>query len=199
MRLRRSSASSASSRMTRLRDSSAALTSNDGFSVVAPSSVTVAFSTCGSTASCWPLLKRWISSMKRMVRLSPSRRRSRARSTTLRRSATPALVALTASKVALVAPAISAASVVLPLPGGPQRMSDGTSPASTARRSTVPAPMARCWPTNSSNVRGRIRVASGACAAASVGFRLRWPGAAPKSELCPATGETSLSCWTAVR
>src|SRR6202049_3429157 len=125
--------------------------------------------------------------MKRTV-LRPPRSRSRARSITLRRSATPALAALTASNVAPLAPAMSTASVVLPLPGGPQRISDGTSPASTARRNTVPMPIARCWPTNSSKVRGRIRVACGACRAGSGASCVGRSGSAPKSELCPTTG-----------
>src|ERR1700693_1065093 len=121
--------------------------------------------------------------------LRPVRNRSRARSTTLRRSATPALVALTASNAAPLAAAMSTASVVLPLPGGPHRISDGTSPESTTRRSTVPTPIARCCPTNSSNVRGRIRVARGACCVGSAGPSLGRSGSAPKSELCPTTGK----------
>ena len=38
-----------------------AVTSKDGFSVVAPISVTVPSSTAGRSASCWALLKRCIS------------------------------------------------------------------------------------------------------------------------------------------
>ena len=52
---------------TRVRESSAETTSNDGFSVVAPTKVTVPFSTCGRMASCWALLKRCTSSTKRTV------------------------------------------------------------------------------------------------------------------------------------
>ena len=64
-------------RGTRARGRAAApMTSNEGFSVVAPISVTVPSSTCGSSASCCALLKRWISSMNRIVRRPPSRRRS---------------------------------------------------------------------------------------------------------------------------
>src|ERR1043165_9490404 len=59
---------------TRERESSAPVTSNDGFSVVAPMSVTVPFSTACSSASCCDLLKRWISSMKSTVRLPRERR-----------------------------------------------------------------------------------------------------------------------------
>ena len=54
---------------TRLRDSSAEMISNDGFSVVAPIKRMLPFSTWGKNASCCALLKRWISSMKTMVRV----------------------------------------------------------------------------------------------------------------------------------
>ncbi len=47
--------------------SSGAMTSKEGFSVVAPRSTIVPFSTWGRKASCCALLKRWISSTKRMV------------------------------------------------------------------------------------------------------------------------------------
>ena len=62
-----SSSLSACSAYTRVRESSAPLTSNAGFSVVAPISVTRPSSTAGSSASCWALLKRWISSRKNTV------------------------------------------------------------------------------------------------------------------------------------
>ena len=52
------------------RESSAELTSKYGFSVVAPISVTSPSSTAGSSASCWALLKRWISSRKKIVALA---------------------------------------------------------------------------------------------------------------------------------
>ena len=52
----------------RQRESSAELTSKYGFSVVAPTSTTVPSSTAGSSVSCCALLKRWISSRKKMVR-----------------------------------------------------------------------------------------------------------------------------------
>ena len=44
------------------------MSSKYGFSVVAPISVISPSSTAGSSASCWALLKRWISSRKRIVR-----------------------------------------------------------------------------------------------------------------------------------
>ncbi len=154
------SSSRPSSRMTRARERSALFTSKLGFSVVAPRRVTTPLSTSGSTASCCALLKRWISSMKSTVRW-PMRRRSRARSMILRSSATPDDTALTDSKAAPDISARMLASDVLPLPGGPQRMSEGMVSPSSARRSTVPGPTARSWPANSSSVRGRIRAASG--------------------------------------
>ena len=40
---------------------------NDGFSVVAATSMTQRFSTPGSSASCWALVNRWISSRNRTV------------------------------------------------------------------------------------------------------------------------------------
>ena len=167
-RMRMCSGASASRRTTRARDSSAAFTSKLGFSVVAPSSRTTPLSTWGRIASCWALLKRWISSMNRTVR-RPTRSRSRPRSTMRRRSATPAPTALTASKAELVMVATMRARVVLPLPGGPQRTSEGRASSSRARRSTEPGPTACSCPTNSSRLRGRIRVDSGAAAVRSLG------------------------------
>ena len=73
------SAASGFSTTTRERESSAAFTSNDGFSVVAPISTMSPDSTCASSASCCALLKRWISSMKTTVRRPSRRRRSSAR------------------------------------------------------------------------------------------------------------------------
>src|SRR5690606_25950504 len=78
------------------------------------------------------------------------------------RSATPADTAETCTNSALVTVAIIRASVVFPLPGGPQRMSELSRSCSIARRSSVPGPTTCSWPTNSSSVRGRMRSASGA-------------------------------------
>lgn len=47
---------------------SAEFTSKNGFSVVAPTSTTVRFSTACKSESCWLRLKRWISSTNRIVR-----------------------------------------------------------------------------------------------------------------------------------
>ena len=53
------------------------------------------------------------------------------------------------------------ASVVLPVPGGPQRMTRRRRPAGSRRRSGFPGASRCAWPTNSSRVRGRMRAASG--------------------------------------
>ena len=54
---------------TRARDSSGAFSSNDGFSVVAPTSTMVPSSITGRKLSCWARLKRWISSTNSSVPL----------------------------------------------------------------------------------------------------------------------------------
>ena len=79
-----------------------------------------------------------------------------------RKSATPDVTALTASKCASETPATNLATVVLPLPGGPHRMNDGILSASIAFRSARSGPRTCCCPTNSSKVRGRTRSAKGA-------------------------------------
>src|SRR5919197_1569483 len=56
------------------------MTSKYGFSVVAPISVTSPSSTAGSSASCCALLKRWISSRKKIVGSPLAARRWSARS-----------------------------------------------------------------------------------------------------------------------
>jgi hypothetical protein len=68
-----------SSTYTCARESSAPITSKDGFSVVAPMKVRSPDSTCGRNASCCALLKRCTSSTKMMVeRPNCSRRGARA-------------------------------------------------------------------------------------------------------------------------
>ena len=78
------------------------MTSKYGFSVVAPISVTSPSSTAGSSASCWALLKRWISSRKRIVRGPCGPSRSRARPSTSRTCATVADTAESSSNAAPV-------------------------------------------------------------------------------------------------
>ena len=95
------------------------MTSKYGFSVVAPISVSRPSSTAGSSASCCALLKRWISSRKKIVGRPVARRSSSARLIAARTSARPALTADSSTKSAFAAVPTSRASVVLPLPGGP--------------------------------------------------------------------------------
>src|SRR3954452_24670849 len=78
----------------RQRDRSAEFTSKYGFSVVAPTRITVPSSTAGSSVSCCALLKRWISSRKKIVRSPLVSRRCWARSSTARTSARPAVTAV---------------------------------------------------------------------------------------------------------
>ena len=87
--------------------------------MVAPISVISPDSTAGSSASCCALLKRWISSRKRIVfwPLAPSR--SVASAITRRTSPIPTCTADSSSKWACVVWATIRASVVLPVPGGP--------------------------------------------------------------------------------
>ena len=147
------------------RDRSAEFTSKYGFSVVAPISVTRPDSTAGRSASCWPLLNRWISSRKRIVRCPFAPSRSRASPSTRRTSATPTCTAESSSKWACVVWATIRARVVLPLPGVPKKIIDGTRSEAIARRRALPSPTTPAWPTNSSIVPGRSRCASGATVA----------------------------------
>ena len=97
------SASSDLNTSTRARDSIGAISSNDGFSVVAPTSTMVPSSITGRKLSCWARLKRWISSTNSSVPC-PVSRRARASSNTFFRSATPEKIALicTNSRLGLV-------------------------------------------------------------------------------------------------
>src|SRR5918999_5396050 len=145
----------------RQRDSSAELTSKYGFSVVAPTSTTSPSSTAGSSVSCCALLKRWISSRKKIVPSPAVRRRCSARSSTSRTSARPALTADASSNAARAFTASSRARVVLPVPGGPYRIIEWGRPSSIAVRSAEPRPRRWSCPTNSPSDAGRIRAASG--------------------------------------
>ena len=130
--------------------------------MVAPMRTMSPDSTWARRASCCALLKRWISSMKTTVRRPSRRRRSSAARRTSRTSFTPERTALIASKWAFVRRRITKASVVLPEPGGPQRMSERSWSCSIARRRGRPGPSTSSWPRISSSVRGRTRSASGA-------------------------------------
>ena len=157
----RSSGSSGSSRNSVERLSKAEVNEKYGFSVVAPTRTSRPSSTCGSSASCWVLLNRCTSSRNRIVPWPCSPSRSLARSTTSRTSFTPALTALIGSNALSVAPAMSRAIVVLPVPGGPQRITEERRSPSISARSGRPGASRSRWPTTSSSVRGRSRAASG--------------------------------------
>ena len=104
------------------------------------SSATVPASTCGSSASCCALLKRWISSTNSTVRSPCWSRRVAASATASRRSLTPAMHRGERARTARAPRAASRrASVVFPVPGGPHRMSDGSS----ARLERAPQQLAR--------------------------------------------------------
>ena len=150
-----SSAGSSSRRstMTWQRDSSAPFSAKDGFSVVAPISVTVPFSTTGKKPSCWARLKRWISSTNSKVPC-PARRRFAASSNARLRSATPENTAESWTNASLARLASSRAMVVLPTPGGPHRISDASEPRSSMRVNAPSGPSRWSWPDDLSQ-RGR--------------------------------------------
>ena len=100
------------------------MTENEGFSVVAATRVTHPFSTAGSNASCWVLENRCTSSTNSTV-ARPLARATFAAAITSLTSLTPALTADSSTNRRPDADAISVAMVVLPVPGGPQRMTDG--------------------------------------------------------------------------
>lgn len=145
---------------TRLRERRGEITSKEGFSVVAPSKVMRPDSTWGRKASCWALLKRWISSTKRTVR----RFRFqfwRAISTTFSTSFLPEVTAEISINSALNSRAIMRARVVLPVPGGPQKMMLTGSCFLTISVRILPSPMMSSWPTTSARDLGRMRSARG--------------------------------------
>ena len=150
------------------RLSRGALTSKNGFSVVAPINVSTPDSTAGSKASCWLLLKRCTSSRNRMVPRSASANRRRAPSMTSRTSFTPAVTADSDTNSRSVIDATTVARVVLPVPGGPHRTIEDRRSDSIRARSGAPGPSRCRCPTISSRRRGRIRAANGAfCASRS--------------------------------
>ena len=163
------------------RESNAPLTSKDGFSVVAPMRMMLPRSTNGRNASCCALLKRWISSTKTIV-LRPKARSSSAWCITSLISLMPLVTAENVMNRAFVVRAITFASVVLPTPGGPQKIIEGTTSRSIIPRSIFPSPTRCDWPTTSSSVRGRRRSASGTLSSGS-------PSVRPEKRLC-STGFT---------
>ena len=73
----------------------------------------------------------------------------------------PLVTAEKSIKAALVLLAIIRASVVLPTPGGPQKIMEEIWSLSIKRRRTLPLPKRCVCPTYSSRVWGRSRAASG--------------------------------------
>lgn len=153
---------------TRARDRRAALSSKLGFSVVAPTRMTVPSSITGRKLSCWARLKRWISSTKSSV-WRPSMRRRRAVSKTFFKSATPEKIADICSNASPASPDSSRATVVLPVPGGPQKIIEPSEPLSIMRRSAPSSPVRCGWPVTSASDFGRRRSASGRRLATSSG------------------------------
>ncbi len=145
------------------RLSSGEITENDGFSVVAAISVTSRFSTAGSSTSCWALEKRCTSSTNSTVPVPRASSRW-ASASAARTSLTPAVTADSSTNRRCPDAETTAAMVVLPTPGGPQRKTDIAVRPSASRRSGEPGPSRWSWPTISSTVRGRIRTASGVSA-----------------------------------
>src|SRR5215472_16493291 len=91
----------------------------------------------------------------------PAIRRDFAASKIFLRSATPEKTAERGSKCSEVCSARSRASVVLPQPGGPQRIIEEIWPEATMRPMGASGARRCCWPTISSSRLGRSRSASG--------------------------------------
>src|SRR5699024_11805328 len=115
------------------RDNSGATTEKDGFSVVAATNKTVRFSTAASKASCWVLENLWTSSIKSTVR-TPRIASWRACVMTSRTCFTPESSADRPTKFCPIAEAINDAMVVLPVPGGPYKITEASPEPSTNRR-----------------------------------------------------------------
>src|ERR1700676_1139999 len=98
--------------------------------------------------------------MKTMVRVPYCRARSASAMTCLI-SLIPASTAENSMNSALVMRAMIFASVVLPVPGGPQKIRDPVSSRSICVCSGFPGPIKCSCPAYSSSVRGRMRSASG--------------------------------------
>src|SRR3984957_367677 len=160
---------------TLVRDSSGEITSNEGFSVVAPINVMCPASTYGRNASCCALLNRCTSSTNTIVRC-PDRDLRSATAITSFISLIPASTALNDTNSDRVSRAINRARVVFPHPGGPHSSIDPISSFSICVRSGFPGPSSFSCPINSSSVRGRLRSANGWCAAGTSDYNEFPPG-----------------------
>ena len=151
---------SAETTTTRERDRSGEITSKLGFSVVAPIKIIKPDSTCGRKASCWALLNRWISSTNSTVRTLRFQL-VLARSTTASISFLPAVTADSSTKSAAYSCARMRAKVVLPVPGGPQKIRLTGSAFFTISVRILPSPIISSCPITSSRLCGRMRSARG--------------------------------------
>ena len=76
---------------------------------------------------------------------------------------------ISARRRGLVSPASSRATVVLPVPGGPQKIIEPSEPERISRVSAPSSPVRCSWPTTSARFFGRSRSASGAAVRALTG------------------------------
>ena len=138
------------------------ITSNDGFSVVAPIRTTVPASTAPSNASCCALLNRCISSIKRIgAAAGENKVLDLADSITSRTSLTPALTAERVKNSRSKVCEIIFANVVFPTPGGPHKMNEDKLPVSIILRRMQFSPTRCRWPAYSERFLGRMRSGSG--------------------------------------
>src|ERR1700733_4378033 len=86
-------------------------------------------------------------------------------------SATPVWIAESCTNVSLREAPMRRATVVLPLPGGPQKIIDPSQGAASRRVSAPFGPVRCSWPDTSASVIGRSRSASGAGGGSGLGSR----------------------------
>ena len=151
---------------TRARERSAAFSSNDGFSVVAPISVTAPSSITGRKESCWARLKRWISSTNSRVPCPCGAAGAGGLEDLLELGHAGVDRRDLHEASERIAP-ISRATVVLPLPGGPQKIIEPRVGAASSRVSAPSGPVRCSWPETSA----RRRAASAARRAAPAAAR----------------------------
>ena len=122
------------------------MTSKDGFSVVEPNRMMSPFSTYGRKAACWALLKRWISSMNRIMGLPKSFFCCSALAMNSLTSLIPDRTALKNSQGRSKWRASIVPRVVLPEPGGPQKMMETSRFDSMSSARSLPLPRMWSWP-----------------------------------------------------
>ena len=147
--------------ITRARDKNGEITSNDGFSVVAPISVKSPLSTCGRKASCCARFHRWISSINNTVRLAASPARGARLSDRIAQigdSRADRRAGDVKLRARLPARAGSRAWSC-PLPGGPHRIIECSFAAPRPSAQQLAGPSRCSCPITSSSCAGRIRSA----------------------------------------